>query len=171
MVLERPGTFHAIPGISSCHLTLSDTLHNFSSLWHLEASSIFKKKLVLVVYNSVASNLYLALQFLAALLSWSSKSCFSSCLQQHLLWMGISLALTNSSATSQHSVRFSLVTQLCPTLCDPMDCSTPGLPVHHQLPELAQTHVHWVGDAIQPSHPLSSPSPSAFSLSQHQGLF
>ena len=56
-------------------------------------------------------------------------------------------------------------------LCDPMDCSTPGLPVCHQFPELAQTHVHWVGDAIQPSHPLSSPSPPAFSLSQHQGLF
>ena len=54
---------------------------------------------------------------------------------------------------------FSSVIQLCPTLCDPMDCSTPGLPVHHQLPELTQTHVQWVGDAIQPSHPLSSPSP------------
>ena len=52
-----------------------------------------------------------------------------------------------------------------------MDCSIPGFPVHHQLPELAQTHVHWVGDAIQPSHPLLSPSPPAFSLSQHQGLF
>ena len=52
-----------------------------------------------------------------------------------------------------------------------MDCSTPGLPVHHQLPELAQTHVYWVGDAIQPSHPLSSPSPPAFSLSQDEGLF
>ena len=63
------------------------------------------------------------------------------------------------------------VTQLCPTLCDPMDCSTPGFPVHHQLPELAQTHAHWVGDAIQPSYPLSSPSPSAFNLSQYQGLF
>ena len=56
-------------------------------------------------------------------------------------------------------------------LCDPMDCSTPGLPVHHQLPELAQTHVHCVCDAIQPSHLLSSPSPPAFRLSQHQGLF
>ena len=55
--------------------------------------------------------------------------------------------------------------QPCPTLCDPMDCSTPGFPVHHQLPELAQTHVHGVGDAIQPSHPLSSPSPPAFNLS------
>ena len=60
------------------------------------------------------------------------------------------------------SVQFSSVAQLCLTLCDPMDYSTPGLPVHHQLPEFTQTHVHWVGDAIQPSHPLSSPSPSIF---------
>ena len=59
----------------------------------------------------------------------------------------------------------------CSTLCHPMDCSTPGLPVHHQFPELTQTNVHWVGDAIQPSHHLSSPSPPALSLSQHQGLF
>ena len=60
--------------------------------------------------------------------------------------------------------------QSCPTLCDPMNRSMPGLPVHHQLLEFTQTHVHWVGDAIQPSHPLSSPSP-ALNLSQHQGLF
>ena len=66
--------------------------------------------------------------------------------------------------------QFSSVPQSCPTLCNPMDCSTQGFPVHHQLLELAQTHVHWVGYAIQPSHPLSSPSP-VFSLSQHQGLF
>ena len=69
------------------------------------------------------------------------------------------------------SVQFSSVTQSCPALCDPMNHSTPGLPVHHQLPESTQTHVHWVGDAIQPSHPLSSPSPPALNLSQHQGLF
>ena len=68
-------------------------------------------------------------------------------------------------------VQFSSVAQPCPTLCDPMDRGTPGLPVHHQLPELAQTHVHGVGDAIQPSQPLSSPSPPAPNLSQHQGLF
>ena len=67
--------------------------------------------------------------------------------------------------------QFSSVTQSCPTLCDPMNHSTPGLPVHHQLLESTQTHVHRVGGAIQPSHPLSSPSPPAFSLSQHQGLF
>ena len=67
--------------------------------------------------------------------------------------------------------QFNSVAQSCPILCDPMDCSTPGLPVHHQPPEPTQTHVHRVGDAIQPSHPLSSPSPPAFNLSQHQGLF
>jgi len=64
----------------------------------------------------------------------------------------------------------SSVTQSCPNLCDLIDCSTPGLPVHHQLPEFTQTHVHWVGDAIQSSHPLSSPSPPAFNLSQHKGF-
>ena len=69
------------------------------------------------------------------------------------------------------SVQFSSVTQSCPTLCNPMNCSTQGLPVHHQLSEFTQTQVHWVGDAIQPSHPLSSPSPPALNLSQHQGLF
>ena len=68
-------------------------------------------------------------------------------------------------------VQFSSVTLSYLTLCDPMDCSTPGLPVHYQLLEFSQTQVHQVGDAIQPSHPLSSPSPPAFNLSQHQGLF
>ena len=71
----------------------------------------------------------------------------------------------------QHSVQFSSVAQSCPTLCDPMNCSTPGLPVHHQLPEFTQTHIHRVGDAIQPSHPLSSPPPPAPNPSQHQSLF
>ena len=69
------------------------------------------------------------------------------------------------------SIQFSSVTHLCSTLCDPMDCSTTGLPVLHQLPEFTQTQVHQVGDAIQPSHPLSSPSPPATNPSQHQCLF
>ena len=67
--------------------------------------------------------------------------------------------------------QFSSVTQLSPTFCDSMDSSTLGFPVHHQLPEFTQTHVHWVGDAIQPSPPLSSPSPPAYNLSQNQDLF
>ena len=69
------------------------------------------------------------------------------------------------------SVQFSSVAQSCLTLCNPMNCSTPGLPVHHQLLEFTQTHVHRVGDAIQPSHPLSSPSSPAPNPSQHQSLF
>ena len=69
------------------------------------------------------------------------------------------------------SVQFGSVSQLCPTLCDPMNCSTPGLPVHPQLLEFTHIHVHRVGDAIQPAHPLSSPSPPAPKSSQHQSLF
>ena len=69
------------------------------------------------------------------------------------------------------SVQFSSIAHSCLTLCDPMNRSTPGLPVHHQLPEFTQTHVHRVGDTIQPSHPLSSPSPPAPNPSQHQSLF
>ena len=77
---------------------------------------------------------------------------------------------------TQHSLvselfQLSSVAQSCPTLCDPMNCSTLGLPVHHQLPEFTQTHVHRVGDAIQPSHPLSAPSPPAPNPSKHQSLF
>jgi len=80
-----------------------------------------------------------------------------------ILWLYMPMAV--------YMYQFSSVSQSCPTLCDPMNHSTPGLPVHHQLLESTQTHVHRVGDAIQPSHPLSSPSPPAFNLSQHQGLF
>ena len=76
---------------------------------------------------------------------------------------------TTVAVIIQH--QFSSVTQSCPTLCDPMDCSMPGFPVHYQLLEPVQSHVRRVGDAIQPSHLLSSPSPPAFNLSQHQGLF
>ena len=74
-------------------------------------------------------------------------------------------------AVAFSSVQFSSVTQLCPTLCKPMNLSTPGLPVPHQLPKFTQTHVHRVGDTIQPSHLLSSPCPPAPYPSQHQGLF
>ena len=97
--------------------------------------------------------------------------------QTHIHWVGDAIQPSHPLSSpsppainlSQH--QFSLVTQLCLTLCDPMDCSMPGLPVHHQLPEFTQAHVYWVNDAIQPSHPPSSPSPPAFNLSQHQGLF
>ena len=86
------------------------------------------------------------------------------------------IPLESFRKTCHYLSQFSSVAQSCPTLCDPMDSSTPDIPVRHhpvrhQLPEFTQTHVHLVGDAIQPFHPLSSPSPPAFNLSQHQGLF
>jgi len=80
-------------------------------------------------------------------------------------------SVTSSLYYQKCLFQFSSLTQSCTTLCNPMNCSTLGFPILHQLPELAQTHVYWVGDVTQPSHPLSSPSPPAFSLSQHQGLF
>ena len=81
------------------------------------------------------------------------------------------LSVLSQGCSSTRSPFIGSVTQSCLTLCSPMDCSMPGFPVHHQLPKLAQTHVHWVGDAIQPSHPLLFPSPPILNLSQHQGLF
>ena len=87
------------------------------------------------------------------------------------LWIKILIVVVRFTSVFIGSVQFSSVTLSCPTLCDPMNCSTPGLPVHHQLPESTETHVHWVGDAIQPSHPLSFPSAPALNPSQHQGLF
>ena len=83
------------------------------------------------------------------------------------LWCSLPFLKTSSV----HLSSVSSVAQLSPTLCHPMDCGRPGLPVHHQLLEFTQIHVHWVGDAIQPSHPLSFPSPPVFNLSQHPGLF
>ena len=93
----------------------------------------------------------------------------------HLLQPGVKPASTTLAGgffiTQFSSVQFSSVAQLCPTLCDLMNRSMPGLPVHHQLPEFTQTHAHRVSDAIQPSHPLLSPSPPSPNPSQHQGLF
>ena len=103
--------------------------------------------------------------FLCLFLYQYSKSWSQSVLNTHAPWFH--LFCSNFKIQPQ----FSSVTQLCPTLCDPMNCSTPGLPVHHQLPEFTQTHIHRGSDAIQPSHPLSSPSPPARNPSQHQSLF
>ena len=86
-------------------------------------------------------------------------------------YLSLSQGNRNKTKSKQMGTQFSSVAQLCVTFRHPMDCSTPGFPVHHQFLEFAQTHVHWVSDAIQPSHPPSSPSPPAPNLSQHQGLF
>ena len=141
--------------------------------------------------------LLLAFPLLLLIVSVFNLCLISMCLGEFLLefilygtlcafwtWMTISLAILDNLSTiisskffsypffsSSSSVQFSSVTQSCPTLCDPMNRSTPGLPVHHHLPEFTQTHVHRVSDAIQPSHPLSSSSPPAPNPSQHQSLF
>ena len=99
--------------------------------------------------------------------------CIGFAIYQHESW--IKPTSLTSLASSKKIININSyccsVTQLCPTLCDPMECSMPVFLVLHHLPELAQTHVHWVSEPIQPSHPLSSPSPPALNLSQHQGLF
>ena len=118
----------------------------------------WSKQCLLASYSALCSLSFPDLWFCTFLYCWEVLgycylTCFFCCIVSHLLL-----------------IQFSSVAQSCLTLCDPMDCSTPGFPVHHQLPEFTQTHVHCVGDAIQPPHPLSTPSP-ALNLSQHQGLF
>ena len=107
----------------------------------------------------------------------SSGSSVHGILQARILeWVAISFSRGSSWPMDRTQVscitdQIRSLAQSCPTLCDPMNRSTPGLPVHHQIPEFTQTHVHRVSDAIQPSHPLSSPSPPAPNPSQHQSLF
>jgi len=107
--------------------------------------------------------------------TWKKKSCGESETDPWWLiqstWVPLHHFHIYSSSFHFSSVQFGSVTQSYPTLCKPMNCSTPGLPVHHQLQEFTQTHVHRVSDAIQPSHPLLSPFPPAPNPSQHQGLF
>ena len=115
--------------------------------------------------KSILASFDFLIPFCIILLCWW-PSCSSGTRFSHFLW----LAYISGPWWMDYGCCCS-VAQSCPILCDPMDCSTPGFPVLHHLLEFAQIHVHWVSDAIQPSHPLSSPSPPAFHLSQHQGLF
>ena len=103
----------------------------------------------------------------------NSISCYREIIPEIDVATFIVLALKIATTTSTTTLirEFSSVAQLCPTLCDPINHSMPGFPFHHELPEFIQTHVHWVGDAIRPSHPPSSPSPPAPNPSQHQSLF
>ena len=113
---------------------------------------------VLLKYQSIGYLYFLLKEILELFLSPS-------------LYIWPKLSLDSCFCDAFSSVQFSSVTQSCPTLCNPMNRSTPGFSVHHRLPEFTQTHVHWIGDAIQLSHPLSSPSPPAPNPSQHQSLF
>ena len=136
------------------------------------------------VTNSHFKNLIISLIIKSKSASFPFSSCYINCLLSIPRDTGLHTALLIPFVKRMFyvlkcdgwwrislSVQFSSVAQSCPTLCDPMNHSTPGLPVHHQLPEFTQTHVHPISDAIQPSHPLSSPSPPAPNPSQHQSLF
>ena len=101
---------------------------------------------------------------------WSDLAAAAAANYLHIVYIVLDV-ISGLEVIQNVSVQFSSVTQSCLTLCDPMNRSMPGLPVHHQLPEFTQTHVHWVSDTIQPSHPLLSPSPPAPNPFQHQSLF
>ena len=129
--------------------------------------TLSQRSLMLSSFLLIRISFFLSYPFISTILSSTSLILSSaSCI---LLFVSSRVFFISFIAFS--SVQFSLVAQSSPTLCDPMNRSTPGLPVRHQLPEFTQTHVHRVGDAIQPSHPLLSPSPPAPNPSQHQGLF
>ena len=169
---------HNTVNISRCHISRFTAV--IFSPWSERQKMVFfsgehfrilvvKQRLCVIWKSPLPSFLFWLL--LLALCSLSSVISRRS-LVSYTLYIYPFLKATHTNVLFLYiSIQFSSVAQLCPTLCDPMDCSTPGLPVHHQFLEFTQTHVHWVSDAIQPSHSLSSPSPSAFNLSQHQGLF
>ena len=148
----------------------------FQICWYIECSSLRASSFLIwgvfsVICKASSDNHFAFLHFffLRMVLTtlWTSVHSSSGTLLSDLfLWFYLSLPLYNCKGfyLGYTWIQFSSVTQFCLTLCDPMNRSTPGLPVHHQLPESTQTHVHWVGDAIQPSH-------SALNLCQHQGLF
>ena len=152
---------------------------NLLAYWVQPFHSIIFQDLKQLNWNSVTPLAFLVVMFCKAHLTSHSRMSGSRWVITPS-WLSGSWRsfLYSSSVYSWHlfliyfaSVQFGSVAQSCPTLCDPMNCGTPGLPVHHQLLEFTQTHVHRVDDAIQPSHPLSSPSPPAPNTSQHQGLF
>ena len=118
-----------------------------------------------IIFTPVFTGFCLPETFFLSNRSKSQGHFSPSCLPLLVWWVA------RTSSFHPGSVQFSSVVQSCPTLNNPMDCSMPGFPVHHIIPEVTQTHVLWVGDAIQRSHPLSPPSFPAFNLSQHQGLF
>ena len=171
----KPGMLQSVGLQRVRHDWQTEKQHTFQFL--ILAFQLLLKK------SHITFHLYLTLnqkRFLLQL-DWSLSDFAHSCL--HIFsyailpfWYALSIVFClfkpgHCSRLNWILLSFSSVIQLCLTLCNPMDCSTLGLPVHHQLSDFTQTHVHWVSDAIQPSHPLSSPSPPAFNISQHQGLF
>ena len=144
--------------IKSVFLSLSVSCFSYCQMSSFNSSNATCIKVYFVLHNISMSAL-----------SWLIFPCYTFF---HSFSFNLSIFIFLSvSIVNRISVQFSLVAQSCPTLCNPMNRNTPGLPVHHQLPEFTQTHVHRVSDAIQPSHPLSSPSPPTPNPSQHQSLF
>ena len=147
-----------------------------SSIWYMRPSII----LVLSIYwfsflHTMTQYMFWLVCLLLLVTEWllRFRKQFQYFINSSIIYLHayLELNLLYQVPRKGNSDQFSSVTQLCPTLCNPMNRSTPGLPVHHQLPEFTQTFVHQVSDAIQPSHPLSSPSPPAPNPSRHQGLF
>ena len=137
---------------------------SFYTFWILDS---FRYQICNIFSYSIGCHLAsLIMSFDAEKLLWNPIYLFSFVI--HAFGVIYMIPLTNPMSWK---FQFSSVSQSCPTLCDPMNLSMPGLPVHHQLLEFTQTYVHWVSDALQPSHPMLSPSPPAFNLSQHQCLF
>ena len=129
-----------------------------------------------LIHNILAHLLYFSLYLYTFHMCVQAES-FKKYLRHHVSPLNFSAAISRNkyillnNQKLSHSWCCCSVAQSCSTLCDPVDCSMPGFPVHHQLLELAQTQVHWICVAVQPSHPLLPASPAAFSLSQHQGIF
>ena len=171
--------FHISPAYFPIHLSASFTFQGPSISLFLPTQQDFNWYMMLINYWRLSFGLSKGIQFFTSkfnvyknLLAWrlpwtEEPDRLQSTGSQSRTWLS---DFTFTFCLSVSNCLFSSVAQLCPTLCNLMNCSTPGLPVDQKLPELTQTHVHWVCDAIQPSHPLSSPSPS-LNLSQHQGLF
>ena len=154
-----------LANISSTSLQLVIRLFIFTLLMWIIVIGIWKLNLTFLEKSLLGHNV--ASFFCIAVCSLSR---ISGPVVHEGYWSIICFTYNILSAVVIRSMSVSSVAQSCPTLYDPMYCSMPDFPVHHQLPELTQTHVNWVSDAIQPSHPLSSPSPPAFNLSQYQGL-
>ena len=152
---------------------MAQTVKNWPAIWETQVQSLGREDLLEKEMATESSTLTWKIPWMekpGRLQSMGSQT-VRHCWATSLTHLQLHEQLYDTYCIYISSVQLSSVAQSCPTLCDPMNHSTPGLPVQHQLSEFTQTQVHWVSDAIQPSHPLPSPSPPARSLSQHQGLF
>ena len=162
---------HPIKKIGWAWLQSMKTIFDSLPLWHLPF--LIYRLLIIFSANSVKHGFLpsSSFQLFVPLLLWLAHTVRLNDNFFQSYWYFLFFNNFLSDLVTDSPIQFGSVTPSCPTLCDPMNRSTPGLPVHHQLPKFTQTHVHRVSDAIQPSRPRLSPSPSALNLSQHQGLF